>query len=245
MIRILVLFTLFSITVSGCASFGESAQSDTMTQNVGVYAPPAPGQRTAKAGVPKFTIQGNGTSAKLEAFAAEQLSTLLFQTRRFQVIERSQLQQLLNEKGLVGIEKTAATEAPVSAVEYLVVGSVTNLRIKKQKAKRGLSLGNIPIPGVSRTDSGFSKEDVEIISECGVDLRVLDAGDGTVVAAHFGEFKRVDSASALGIRVMGASTNAQADIQINDDTRGKVLRLALDEALRKMLPDIDRALSTP
>jgi hypothetical protein len=60
--------------------------------------------------------------------------------------------------------------------------------------------------------------------------------------AHFAEFKRTDSAGGMGFSFGGVKTTGNADITISDDDAGKALRLALDDALRKMLPEIDQVL---
>lgn len=43
--------------------------------------------------------------------------------------------------------------------------------------------------------------------------------------------------------ILGASASANADLKIDKDNKGKILRLALDECIRKMLPDIDSGLA--
>jgi hypothetical protein len=60
--------------------------------------------------------------------------------------------------------------------------------------------------------------------------------------AHFAEFKRTDSAGGMGFSFGGIKTTGNADITISDDDAGKALRLALDDALRKMMPEIDQVL---
>jgi hypothetical protein len=45
--------------------------------------------------------------------------------------------------------------------------------------------------------------------------------------------------------ILGASAEADADIQLNEDNKGKILRLALDDAVKKSLPQIDKFLRSP
>ena len=58
-----------------------------LTQNVGVYSPPPPGILRPRVGVPPMEV-GSDASAGMEVMAADQLSTLLVRTDRFDVIER-------------------------------------------------------------------------------------------------------------------------------------------------------------
>jgi len=66
---------------------------------------------------------------------------------------------------------------------------------------------------------------------------------GKIDAAHFGEFKRTDTLSAVGVKVLGMGATADEDLKISDDDKGKILRLALDAALKKMIPKIDQVLT--
>ena len=227
------------IALSGCASSSETAERDQLTLHVGVYPPPPPGLAKPRVGVPNFKIIGEGGSRRLEEFAGAQLGTLAFQTRRFDVIERDQLDQLLTEQNLEGIVKSdeLAKAGQVRGVDYLLYGKVTNLRVKAEKASRGFGLGNIPLLGIGGFD--YKKKDTKIVAECGVDLKLVNPSSGKVDAGHFGEYKRIDSVGAFGIEILGAGAEAEAELEISEDDKGKILRLALDEAVRKMLPDID------
>lgn len=77
-----------------------------------------------------------------------------------------------------------------------------------------------------------------------MDIRLVDPETGEILVSNFSEFKRTDSASAIGVDVLGASAESDANISIREDDKGKILRLALDDALRKTLPKIDRLLTS-
>src|ERR1700761_7472716 len=91
----------------GCSSSKESAERDTLTANVGRYEPGPSGVNKPRVGVPAFSVQTGqgfgGGGGDLNALAADQMTTLLDQTERFTVIERVQLQKLLDEQNLEGI----------------------------------------------------------------------------------------------------------------------------------------------
>jgi curli biogenesis system outer membrane secretion channel CsgG len=234
----------------GCASTGESGSQDKVTQNVGVYSPPPSGLEKATVGVPQFRVQavGFGAGGKLDELAADQMSSLLHQSRRFDVIERAQLEQILKEQNMEGIVKPGELAKPgqVQGVRYLCLGKVTNFRIKVDEASKGVgtSGGTGFLSSITKSvgDISYNKRDVNITTDCGVDLRLVDPTTGKVAVAHFAEFKRTDSAGSTGFGFAGIKATGNADIQISDDDAGKALRLALDDALRKMLPEIDQVL---
>ena len=233
---------------TGCTSSGEAASADTLTANVGKYDPPPKGAPRPRVAVPPFNVQtGQGfTGGKdIDDLAADQMTTLLDQSDRFDVIERAQLQQLLKEQNLEGIVTPGemAKPAQVRGVDYLVLGKVTNLRVKREDKSTGFGLAKVT--GLFNAGGAdVQKKDVIITTECGVDIRLVDPTTGQIVrgCSNFSEYKKTDSAGAMGVDILGASAKADASIDLSEDDKGKILRLALDDALRKTLPKFDKAL---
>jgi curli biogenesis system outer membrane secretion channel CsgG len=227
----------------GCAHTSESASKDTLTANVGNYPAGPKGVNKPRVGVPPFSVQAQGQMQMSDAdsLAADQMSTLLDQSGRFDVIERAQLQKLLDEQNLEGIVKPGelAKAGQVRGVDYLLLGKVTNLRVKQEHTKKGFSLAGI---GGMFSGAGMNQNDTNIKTECGVDIRMVEPSSGKVVVSNFSEFNRTDSANAMGISILGGTVESEADVQISDDDKGKILRLALDDAVRKSLPKIDKFL---
>ena len=237
---------LLFVFAIGCESSKEEAKPDTMTEHVAVYSDPPVGLNQKTAGVPPFLDARPKEKAKadvenLGALAADQLYTLLLKADRFQMIERSQLDQLLREQELEGIvdPNELAKPGKVRGVKYLVIGKITNYRVKTVKSKSGFGLAQVGdvIGGVD-----IKSDKTEISVECGVDVRIVDSTTGVGIAADFGEYKRTDTMKALGVDVLGANATAEGDVKLNADNQGKILRLALDQAVRRMLPDLDRKL---
>ena len=236
---------------TGCANTGESASRDKLTANVGNYAPPpaALGDDKPRVGVPPFRVDnasGVKNTSALPSLAADQMTTLLMRSGRFDVIERAQVEQALDEQNMEGIVRPdqMAKAGQAMGVDYLLIGKVTNFRVKQDQTKTGLNLGGIggAVGGgrFGAGNSGFDQKKQRITTECGVDIRLIDPTTLKVAVAHFGEFKRTDSAGALGISVLGIGANADAEVSIEEDDAGKILRLAFDDALRKMMPEIDQ-----
>jgi len=228
---------------SSCASSGSQGFRDSTTLHVGEYTTPQPGLVRPRVGVPKVKVERSGGSAALGDSLADVLTTLAFQTQRFDVIERAQLATLMDAQDLEGIvrEDERAEAGVVRGVDYLLIGKITDMRAKTVRKERGFGIGNLGIKSLGRLNGAvdYSREDVEIQAECGVDLRLVDPSTGSVKAAHFGSFSLRDNASAVGLELAGFGTKAAADLELTEDDRGKVMRLALDNAMRKMLPDVD------
>lgn len=235
---------------AGCASSSESAQRDVLTENVGKYDAPPRNAPKPWVGVPPFDVktgQGfSGGSGDLNSLAADQMTTLLDNSERFNVVERAQLQKLLDEQNLEGIVKPGemAKPAQVRGVNYLLLGKVTNLRVKSENKSRGFGLAQVGGSLFNAGGADIKKKDIVITSECGVDIRLVDPTTGQVVVSSFSEYKKTDTAGAMGVDILGASAEADADIKIDEDDKGKILRLALDDSLRKAIPKIDKFLTS-
>jgi curli biogenesis system outer membrane secretion channel CsgG len=236
---------LVALSAGGCTSSSESAKRDTLTADVGHYPPPPGGITKPRVGVPAFKVQGQGSFSghDVDDLAADQMTTLLDQTERFDVIERAQLSKLLDEQNLEGIVKPGELAKPgqVRGVDYLLIGRVTNLRVKQESHDTGFGLAQL---GNIAGGADVKHKDVSIKTECGVDIRLVDPTTGVVMVSNFSEFNRTDSASALGVDILGASANADASMNISEDDKGKILRLALDDAVKKSLPKIDKFLTS-
>lgn len=229
------------LVFSACTSSSETASADRLTANVGVYDPAPSGLQRPRVGVPDFEV-ASGITREVTTLAADQLTTLGTRTRRFIMIERTQLGQLLKEQGLSGVVRPdeLAQKGNVRGVDYLILGKVTNMRVKKERSGGGFGLGRIPIPGTRGLGAfDFKNRKSTIKVDCGVDLRLVHASTGEIAAADFAEFSRTDSIGNFGIEILGGGARSDADLRIDADNQGKILRLALDEAMRKMLPAVD------
>ncbi len=230
--------------VVGCSSSSESAERDKLTANVGVYSPPpaAAAGPKPRVGVPPFNVStAQGAAPDLNDLAADQMTTLLDQTGRFDVIERAQMKQLLNEQSLEGIVKAGelAKAGQVRGVDYLLLGKVTNLRVKAEHSSSGFGVAQITGGAVNLGGMDIKNSKTVLTTECGVDIRLVDPTTGQLMTSNFSEFNRSDSAGSMGVTVLGANADSGADVQLSEDDKGKVLRLALDDAVRKSLPKID------
>ena len=243
--RSILILSLSAAALTSCATTSESAGADTLTANVGIYTPPPPGLTRPRVGVPPFSVTGKSAKQEMNEVAADTMSTLMVRSNRFLVIERAQLDTLLAEQNLAGIVKPGelAVSGAVEGVDLLLIGRVTNFRTKVVNTKSGFGLGKLGLGDIGLGAGDYKKDDVTITTECGVDIRLVDPSSGAVLIANFSEFKREDKATAIGVEVLGFNATADADMSITQDDFGKLLRLALDDALRKTLPDIDNYLA--
>ena len=227
-----------AFVLGGCSSSREEGGSDEMTKNVGIYSPaPSPAWRP-RVGISGFTAQNTENTAETAAVAADQLTTLAVSTDRFSVIERAQLDKILQEQGLAGVVK--AGEVPpageIRGVDLLFIGKITNLRVKAEKSNSGWNLGSLG-GYVGVFDINNSKSVISV--ECGVDIRLVNPANGEILDAVFSDYKRKDTLEAMNVGVLGYHNEAESSLKIDRDNQGKILRLAIDDAIKKLLPKLD------
>jgi len=236
----------------GCAVTNEKAKPSAFTESIGIYTPPPTNMWQAQLGVPAFQVGSScQDSSKMESrrmlanVAADQLTTLAIKSGRFKVYERAQLDQLLVEQRLTNVvsEGTLAKAGRIRGVDYLLLGQVTSFRVKAENSSNGVEgvgglfrrIGHSDVP-----DFDFKSKTSKITVECGVDLRLVDPQTGRAMAAESGDFQKTDKLNAMGISVEGVRAESNGELTVKEDDYGKILRLALDGALRKMLPSIDK-----
>ncbi len=232
-----------AIVLSGCGTSTSETVSRDRMPDVGNYPPPPAGATTRlRAGVVEFTDK---SGANVADAAGEQLETLAVGSKRFNLIDRMAMKTLIKEQSLEGIVDPSelAKSGKIRGVDYMFIGSVTNFRLMTQKTQTGGGILDRVVGPVAPLKIDTSK--TVITTDIGVDIKLVNTTTGEIVSKQFGEVKKELSAGAWGVRVLGIGGDAKNNVQVDKDSQGKLMRYAVDEALRKMLPDIDDKISRP
>ena len=98
------------------------------------------------------------------------LETALARTNKFDLIERSRLDELLGERklGETGVTDLDPNLGKISGVDYLVYGTITKLGITEKSS-------TLPIPGMTSKSKTY---------EMMVDLRLVNVATGKVILAN-------------------------------------------------------------
>ena len=231
------------VILAGCGTSSEEKVTRDKMPDVGNYPPPPAGATTRlRAGVVEFQDK---SGQKVADAAGEQLETLALSAKRFNLIDRMAMKTLIKEQSLEGIVDPSelAKSGKIRGVDYMFIGSVTNFALKTEKtANHGGAFDRL-IPGAAPLKIDTSK--TIITTDIGVDIKLVNTTTGEIVSKQFGEVKKELSASAWGVRVLGIGGDAKNNVQVDKDSQGKLMRYAVDEALRKMLPNIDDKISHP
>ena len=146
----------------------------------------------------EYRAQDSSANKRLSAYSRTQtredtrafvdmLTTAFVKTRKFNIIERDRMGEILKEKGLAsfGLIDGGGFNA-IGGIDYLLLGAITEYGVKESGLK---------IKGFS----GSAKT-----ATMAVDLRILDAADGTIVIA---DTISVSESASKGISVRGFATS--------------------------------------
>lgn len=132
------------------------------------------------------------------------LETQLVQTNRFKIIERNRIDEVLSEQILQGNFSDSNTQIKAGAVDYIVYGSITKFGSKRKTIKTS---------GINVT---------KLISEFGVDLKLVDVTTGEIVKA-----KSIDETIETGA---STSTNSFGTSDVLADPLSEIQRIAAKSA---------------
>lgn len=232
------LWTFFIL--GGCVTPGTQAtvtsgQASPGIQEVQAEAYNGPKARIAVARFKDKTGAGQQWwNPKIGDGMADQLTTALFDSNRFIVLERETLGDVLTEQdlGTAGriSKETAAPVGQVEGAELLVVGAVTEFEGGASGAGGGLGgYGGFGATGLvlGAIAGGYSK------SHMAIDVRIIDARTSRVLAATSvqGEATDVNLGGALGGALGGGGLGAALGGWKNTPIE-KALRVCIDEAVK-------------
>lgn len=162
---------------------------------------------------------------------AAMLATELSRTNRFIIVERGDLDLLLAEKQMAQGGQTQGTSAtPLLGAQTFIHGSVTEF--EEQEKGGGLSLG-FNSGGFAGALGGRQSSGSLVI-----DLRLIDAASGAVLATY--KAKRKLKASSLALQGRTASGFSLDADQFRQSSLGRAAREAIAEAAAAIVADLER-----
>jgi len=169
-----------------------------------------------RVGVVDFVNKSSYGAGRLGTSASDILTTELFKTGAFIVVERAQLRRVMGEQSLgqTGVvnPETAAQAGKVLGLNALVTGSISQF---------GVSTGG--------ADYGIYKQKVQT-AKCAVDVRVVDATTGQLLFADSGkgEFQRKAQ------EILGMGTRAGYDETLGQEALRSAITKFMDNLVQKL-----------
>jgi hypothetical protein len=127
----------------------------------------------------------------------------------------------------------------VHGFDYLLLAQIDDLSVTKEPPPEKVS-----VAGVEKMLGIGGSYVAKLIVSAKVDLWLVDAKSGAVAVAGKTEFQHIGTPQSMGLQLNADQLAAQPQAQLTPVDTRRVLRLIADEALRPMLPRIDRFAST-
>jgi curli biogenesis system outer membrane secretion channel CsgG len=168
-----------------------------------------------------------GIVKDLEDGTADMFVTSFASTKKLKVIERSELEKVLQEQKL-GVSgavtpQTAAQIGKVLGVEYIVLGSVNEY-------------------GTQESDLGAFGVGVKThTASVGLDIRVIDTTSAEIVSAATGQCKKSTKAVGINNNDIFPTNIKVGSPHFSTSLIGKAARGAVDDAVAKVIKDIGGA----
>jgi curli biogenesis system outer membrane secretion channel CsgG len=160
------------------------------------------------------------------AGVADMLATALVKTKKFMVIERKEIDKVVEEQklGLSGMvtPETAPAVGKLLGVDLIVIGSVSELGTSKRDIGGGLG-------GVF--GAGLSKQQ----ARAAVDIRLVNTTTGEIVAAETEE----GTESTLGFKGSYEAIHFDNANEWNDTDLGKAAREAVDKTVELITDNME------
>jgi hypothetical protein len=172
--------------------------------------------------------------------AADQLFWVADPSGRFNLIERMRLAEIIAEQGLTGIIRPGelVRTGQLKGVDYLLVCRISGPSIRGADRPATVSVANV------ERLIHVSEPMPRITTACQVEMRLIDPATGAAWAIAEDSFQRVCSPGAMGLS-FATPDAAWGDLHLNDDQLNQVLRVVLDDAMRRLLPEVDALLTRP
>jgi curli biogenesis system outer membrane secretion channel CsgG len=167
-------------------------------------------------GIVDFVNKSSYGAGRLGTSASDILTTELFKTGAFILVERAQLKRVLGEQSLgqTGVlnPETAAQAGKVLGLNALVTGSISQF---------GVSTGG--------ADYGVYKQKVQT-AKCTVDVRVVDAATGQLLFADSGRGEYERKAQ----EVLGMGSRAGYDETLGQEALRSAITKFMDNLVQKL-----------
>lgn len=238
---------VLAFCVLGCKSSGGGDGQTSLLDNVGKY-PPAP-TVVAKPTLAMTTLKledepgsASMSNASLAESVTDTFGDLLAKSGRFTVVPRAEFARSIDRQQLSDVVQPGRVVrvGQAKGVDLVLTGSITSVSIAKRAED----------PGMFERAKNFvtraaDNKTVVVTATCGVGYTIIDPSTGDVVLQNNSEFTRTAPAGELGLDVMRqAGTTQPADLNVTREDREMVIKLALDDSVRKSLAKIDRVLSS-
>jgi curli biogenesis system outer membrane secretion channel CsgG len=150
--------------------------------------------------------------------------------------QKGQLNEVMDELNFQQTDfvnpQSAAKIGQMYGAKYVLVGAVTDYRVTKAKGKRNFdALGLVSVGGGEEA----------LVYDVQVSSRIIDVATREVICADPGTaIKQKYEVGGRHVKVLGVGTESSQSIDTQDESMGKVLKLAFAKSMNKLIQQANR-----
>jgi curli biogenesis system outer membrane secretion channel CsgG len=201
-----------------------------------LYAKDNPG---LKKRIAVMTFEDKSGNGQIGSGMADKLTTALVKSGKYIVLERQEIQKVLEEQALgqggAVTEASAAKAGKVLGVELLVMGSVTEFGQKESSV--GGSAPDMPLPGPSlpfHLGGGGGARVTTVTARVGIDLHIVNATTGEILAAENVSEEESKSGLSLSNSEFSFSNNPEFDNTLAGKATHRIIIKVVDLISKSM-----------
>jgi hypothetical protein len=223
----------------GCTTLHEAPSAALAYPIPGRY-PPAPVDASRpRVGVPAPQVQASSGADEIDRLiqdGGDQLLWVAQQSDRFNLVDRARLAEMMSEQECWDMLRpgTLVRPAKIDGIDFLLLCTVSNLSVAGEPPPDKASVAGV------EAMLHLAKPKPKITTTCHVELRLVNPTDGTTAAAVEDDFSRTGPPEIMGLSFPTPEA-AQGPLRLDDAQIGSVLRTVMDDAMRKMLGEVDVA----
>ncbi|MBX7056444.1 MAG: hypothetical protein K1X75_00150 [Leptospirales bacterium] len=208
------------LLLPACLLTPEPTQYETVESSI---EPPIAPPGTPRVKVALINFRNLTNRDFLVSPATAQLTTLMFRSGYFDVIEPSLVDSVIRNQQDITPEKLAILQERFGA-QYFLTGTLTNFEIREQKS------------GWCVLFFLAQRQSREYIVETGIDYRLVSVPDARLLDADSIENRRTDSSGAAHVLFIGGGT----ETRVLQSSGGQLLRYAMRDLVERMVQRIPR-----
>jgi hypothetical protein len=234
-------FTLMLLMFAGCNGLHEPPPGEQFYETPGKYISAPVDAARPRVGVPAPAVEmiaGADQGDHLIQDAGDELLWVATQSGRFDPVERERLAEMISRQGFDGMLSpgTLVHPGPIQGIDFLLLCSIHNLSVAGEPPPPKASVAGV------ETLLHLQKKNTNITTTCLIDLQLVKPATGDAAGGVQDSFSRECSPAAMGLLSLSPDPQTGA-VHLTDEQFRGVMRIVLDDAMRKLLPSADVALS--
>jgi hypothetical protein len=238
--RVIAAITAICL-LSGCTGSRNAAETEAFFETPGRFVIRPANAARPRVGIPAPAIEaidGVTPGDHLQVQAADQLFWVIDRSARFNLVERSRVAELMSHSTASETLKPGELlhSVALQGIDYLLLCRISRLSVRGETKPEKVSVENV------ERLLRIAARKPRLTTSAAVQLKLVNPATGVTAADIENVFRRSCSPEAMGLNFTDPD-DAWGKLHLTDEQAQQVMRIVLDDAVRKFLPKVDLLLT--